>query len=305
MSARKPPVDVATVYLSKWPASTDTYKTMQGALRTIARALGHEGGYESYPWHELRAGTARAIAAQLSVAGLAPRSINKCLVALRGVLEEAWRSGAMPDEAYRLIKIKNVPGRALSTGRALSDSDAASFSEGVETVSHRDAALLSLLFACGLRRVEAARLDREDYDPNTGRLRALGKGNKERSIPVAAEWRPIIERWWKTLPMKSPMFKSERRAGRLSRSGITLVVERFCRVTGIQRFTPHDLRRTFGTNLIKNGDISMAQGLMGHVSIDTTAIYDKRNEDAEAAAVEKAIRRAPLKSKETPPKKGK
>ena len=297
MTARKPPVDVATIYLSKWPPSTDTYKTMRGALRTIVRALGWDKGYESYPWHQLRNEVARSIAAQLQVAGLAPRSVNKCLVALRGVLEESWRSGELPDEAYRRIKIKNVHGSSLPTGRALDDAEAESFSDGVDSMSPRDAALMALLFACGLRRVEAARLKREDYDPRTGRLRALGKRDKERSIPVAAEWRPIIERWWRELPARSPMFPSDRRDAGLSRSGITLVVERFCRVTGIKRFTPHDLRRTFGTNLIKNGDISIAQVLMGHEKMDTTVIYDHRNEDAEATAVEKAIRRAPPKEK--------
>lgn len=298
---KTPARSVAEIYLSKWVDTTDTYKTMRGALRTLARALGWEEGYETYPWHKLRNDVTRSIAAQLSVAGLAPRSINKCLVALRGVLEEAWRSGELPDEAYRRIKIKNVHGSSLPTGRALDDSEAESFSSGVEEMSPRDAALMALLFACGLRRVEAARLKREDYDPRTGRLRALGKRDKERSIPVAAEWKPIIERWWKTLSAKSPMFPSDRRDAGLSRSGITLVVERFCRVTGIKRFTPHDLRRTFGTNLIKNGDISIAQVLMGHEKMDTTVIYDHRNEDAEAAAVEKAIRRAPLKPEQEKP----
>lgn len=285
-------MDTAAVYLSKWSSSSDTYKTMRSALRQLSKVLGGDGDYEKYPWHELRSGDVRAIPAKLQDRGLATRSVNKCLVALRGVLEEAWTSGALPDEAYRKIKVKNVRGSTLPTGRALDSAESESFSVGVESVSPRDAALLALLFACGLRRIEATRLQREDYDQKTGRIRAIGKGNKERSVPVAPEWRPVIERWWETLPPRSPMFPSERRDAGLSRNGISFIVENFCGSLGVKRFTPHDLRRTFGTTLIKNGtDLALVQRLMGHASVSTTVIYDKRDEDAEAIAVEKAIRR--------------
>ena len=82
------------------------------------------------------------------------------------------------------------------------------------------------------------------------------------------------------------MFSSEK--GRpLPRAGVTYLVEIFCREANIKRFTPHDLRRTFGTTIIESGaDVFTVQKLMGHESLDTTRIYDKRDEAAGIKAVQ-------------------
>lgn len=281
---KKKPPNAAELYLSKWSKKSDTYKTMRGALVRIADVLSDEGDFTTYPWHELRYETVRSVPARLQDEGLAPRTINKCLSALRGVLEVAWRAGTLPDEEYRRIKIEGVRGAGQSAGRALSDQEIEKFQIGLNKASKRDAALITLLFACGLRRVEVERLNVEDYDRETGLLRAKGKGNKVRIIPVAGEFQRFLNLYWNERGQDGIAFSSER--GRITRRGVSFIVEKFCHDNGIAKFTPHDLRRSFATVLLKRGvPINVVQRLMGHANINTTAIYDKSGQEAEIEAV--------------------
>lgn len=276
------PQSIADLYLSKWAPTSDTYKTMRGALRTLAHVLGYEGVYEAVEWHKLRYETVRAIPAKLTTRKLKPRTINKCLSALRGVLEVAWRTGKISDEEYRHIKIENVRGNSRPAGRG--DVDVGEAVAALAKVTPRDAALLAVLFACGLRRVEVVRLRVEDYDASSGKIIAHGKGDKPRFVPLSEGWRPIVLAWWKARPRGSLVFVDES-GGALTRKQVSGVVTRFCRNAGVERFTPHDLRRTFATSFLQNGgDVAALSRLLGHASIQTTVgSYDRRtDEEAEA-----------------------
>lgn len=275
----------ATIYLSKWAEGSDTHKTMRGSLATLARVLGGEGDPEVFAWGELRYEQLRAVAAKLERANLAPRTINKTLSALRGVLEVAWRSGAMPDAEYRRIKIDNVRVSTVPAGRALDEAEVSTLSAALDELPARDAALVVVLFACGLRRIEATRLRQPDYDPRTGTLLAHGKGNKERVVPVAPDWRPTFERYWKTIEPGKPLFAG-RHGGAITRAGISFAVKALCAAAKVKEFTPHDLRRSFATSLLEEGvDLFTLQKLMGHANLDTTKIYDRRGEEAAVEAV--------------------
>jgi integrase len=289
MTPEAPPErSAATIYLSKWSESSDTYKTMRGALESVVTALGERGvAVEDYPWHELRYETVRGVAARLKKkkgksAPMGPQTINKVLVALRGVLESAWRSGMLPDEEYRRIKVESVRGSGLAAGRALRPEELDAVAACLSRVDARDAALIAVLAGAGVRRIEVVQLVREDYDPQTGRLIATGKGQKKRPIPVGNRWRPVIETWRATLAPGALMFDF---GGKDPRRQVSYVVESFCAVCGITPFTPHDLRRTFATHVIKATDIAVAQRLLGHSNMQTTGIYDRRGEDVEDAAV--------------------
>lgn len=275
--------DLASLYLSQWPEKSDTHSTLRSALDRVARVLGGKNASE-YNWTKFRSADARAVAAKLADAGFAPRTINHALSALRGLLETGWREGMISDDEYRKIKITNVRAHALPAGRALDDADMSKLRAAMGGASTRDACLIAVLYACGLRRVEAMRLRREDYDPIRARLRALGKGSKQRSIPVEADWRPFVEAHWRTLDRGASFFSSK--SGPLTRRGISYVVGAFCRAGGVRSFTPHDLRRSFATHILDGGgDLLAAQRLLGHASLDTTRLYDRRGEDAEVAAV--------------------
>ncbi len=289
------PTNAATIYLRRWATRTDTYKTMYGALKKIAVVLSKDSSAdpEKYPWHEIQYEDARGVAARLSESGrngksLAPATVNKSLVALRGVLESAWRSGQMPDEQYRRIEIENDNGVSEKAGRALENEEIDQLLDALTRATVPNAALVGLMYGCGLRRVEIERLMQKDYDFDAKEITAKGKRNKIREIPVPDDVRVFIETHWRTLQPGTRAFGGTRRES-------SLVVERFCKEMELPLFTAHDLRRSYATRLLDQGaDIAIVARLMGHSSIDVTKIYDRRGKSAEQAAV-KLLNRTPDK----------
>jgi len=156
----------------------------------------------------------------------------------------------------------------------------------VYRTSLRDMALVELLYATGMRVAELAGLNVEDLDVKRGEVRVLGKGRKERVIPVHRAalqlLRSYLEKERPLLAAKSgfgqgggnPLFLSVN-GGRLSDRGVRRVVERFFRsLEGGKRVSPHTLRHTFATHLLQGGaDLRAVQELLGHVDLSTTQIY--------------------------------
>jgi integrase len=274
------PANVLDVYLSKWPEKGDTRRTMRGALDRVARTLGAKSASE-LAWEGLRYDVVRAVAAKLSDAGLAVKTINRDLSALRGVLETAWRLGLIPNDEYRGIEVKNVRGSSLPAGRVLTSDEMDALYAALEKTTKRDAAILAVLAATGIRRVEASRLVKSDFIPKTRRLVATGKNNKQRSIPVAPRWCVYIEEWWEKIKAGQRIFAMEGDP----RSAITRIVAAFHKEMGLKVFTPHDLRRTFGTYVEQQQGMAMAQRLLGHENIQTTSLYVRIDEAREEAAV--------------------
>jgi len=151
--------------------------------------------------------------------------------------------------------------------------------------SLRDMALVELLYATGMRVGELAALDVEDIDFKRGEVRVLGKGRKERVIPMhdAARQllagyidkeRPVLASNATGSQIGDPVFLSVK-GGRLSDRGIRRVVDRFFRgLEGGKRISPHTLRHTFATHMLQGGaDLRTVQELLGHVDLSTTQIY--------------------------------
>jgi len=271
----------ATIYLSKWPKTSDTHKTMRAAL---ARMLDDGVDPEAHPWHELQFADVRAIPAELADEGFAPRTINQALSALRGVLETAWRAGMMPDDVYRKIEIESVAGDGEKSGRALSPAEMDALHAALAGEPRQQAAVIAFLAGTGARRVELVRAQLSDYSGDRALLR--GKGQKRRTVPVGARWRPHIEAWLDERAnadeRRGPMFdfdvENPRRA-------VSYIVEKFCERHGLAPFTPHDLRRTFITHVEKVAGSAVAQQLAGHSDPKTTMLYVRVDEEREAAAV--------------------
>ena len=187
-----PPADrhPALVYLAS--LSPGSRRTMRAALERIAELV--SGGRVSaadLAWHRLRYQHTALVRTEIAQT-YAPATANKMLSALRGVLKECFRFGYTPAEDYhRARDLKSVRGSDLPKGRALSHGElkrlfeacAADAREGKKaTIGARDAALLAVLYGCGLRRGEAVALDLPDYDRATKELRVRGKGGKQRLL---------------------------------------------------------------------------------------------------------------------------
>ena len=262
--------------------------TAFSALNTAARLLGQED-IKSTPWHRIRYVEMNVLRSMLAE-HYAPATANKILSIVRSVLRQAWKLGMMSTDDYeRAIAVPAIPGTRLPTGRALEPGEIrALFQACAETgpQAARDAALLAILFGCGLRRTEAARLDVEHLDKAASTLRVIGKGNHERIAHMNAGVQAAVDAWLKARgngpgPLLCAMTGKGNRivCRRLRTESIRLILKRRASQARIRSCTPHDLRRTFITNLLDQGnDIAIASRMAGHRSISTTTRYDRRDE---------------------------
>lgn len=143
----------------------------------------------------------------------------------------------------------------------------------------RDVAIVEMLFAVGARVYEISNLQRECVDLNSGTIRIMGKGGKERYLNVASSSvLDLLNKYYKaneTAIRKSGYFFINRNGKRYTEQSIRLMVKKYCQLAGIERnITPHMFRRSFATYLIEEGvDISCVQPILGHSSIKTTQVY--------------------------------
>ena len=149
------------------------------------------------------------------------------------------------------------------------------------------------LYGGGLRREEAVALLVDDYDPEDSSLRVRGKGNRERIAYATNGGRDALDDWLQVRGVDpGPLFVPVDKAGRLTLRRITgtavlYMLRRRATAAGVARFSPHDLRRSYVSDLLDAGaDISTVQRLAGHASPLTTARYDRRGERAKRQAAE-------------------
>jgi len=251
--------------------------------------------FDSMPWHELRYEHMEAIRANLQETELAPSTINMTLYALRGVAKSAFNLGMMKADDYtRLCNVKPVRGERVPPGRALSIGEIGALLDTCAgtPIGIRNAAIISIMYACGLRRDEVVSLDLEHYNTETGELKVKGKGNKERllyvdngALDALGDW--LFVRGNHDGPLFNPIWKSGRIQDRqLTSQAIYELLLNHAKQAGIARFSPHDLRRSFISELLDLGaDVVTVQQLAGHASIQTTAKYDRRGERAKKKAI--------------------
>ncbi len=145
----------------------------------------------------------------------------------------------------------------------------------------RDSAMFELMYACGLRVSELIGLDELDFDPDQGLVRVLGKGNKERLVPVHDVAVLAVERYIAggrptlTSAQSGDALFLNRRGKRISRQGFWFRLRHAAVLAGLHgRLTPHTLRHSFATHLLHGGaSLRHVQELLGHASIATTQIY--------------------------------
>src|SRR5262245_13723879 len=272
-------------------------RAQAAALVRLARMLGAEDP-RSVAWWQIRPPIVDAIRAQLSDEA-APATVNRVLSALRGTLRAAWRAGLMDAEAYQAARdVKGARGSRLPRGRAVGPEEWRKlFREiGYEPtpIRERDTALVALAYAGGFRRAELVALDLADYDRDAGRLRVVGKGNKERAVFVSNGARDALHAW---LRVRGPaagrlLLPVGRRGHVLPRSlAAPTVYDRLRALAeraGVAAFSPHDCRRSLAGDLLDAGvDLATVQAVLGHESPATTARYDRRGERAVRQAAER------------------
>lgn len=228
----------------------------------------------------------RAYLADRARRGLAHKSTARALSSLRGFYKYLAKHHDIVNDAIGLISSPKVP-RKLS--KAIEPTDVAHMQEAItETegdnpwVAARDWALVTLIFGCGLRISEALSLKNSDVSARPDVLRILGKGNKERIVPVLPAVYDAIEKYVAIRPFgnaaNDELFRSVRGLVMTPRMA-EKVVEHIRNYLQLPDYvTPHALRHTFATALLAGGaDLRSLQELLGHASLSTTQLYTKVN----------------------------
>ncbi|MEY4321633.1 MAG: hypothetical protein RL167_361 [Actinomycetota bacterium] len=228
-------------------------------------------------------------------AGLASGSAARTLAAVRGmhkfILIEGW-SEKNPAATIKPPKLGRRLPKAISVDDVTKLLDAsgpeAHNSADVDPVRLRDRALLELLYATGARVSEVVNLDLDDLlDPTLVRL--LGKGSKERVVPVGSFAQSAIQAYLtRTRPALAALGKStpalflNQRGGRLSRQSAWQIISDAAQAANLSgEISPHTLRHSFATHLLEGGaDVRVVQELLGHSSVATTQIYTLVTVDA-------------------------
>lgn len=273
-------------------------QTNKATLKRICKELSGNSDYHTFNWHELDYGMALYIKSWLTQRGLSPNSINTYLSTLKGVARELWKQKTISGDDYNHIKEAcKIKGSRLGTGRALKKGEIITLFDycyDLGVLGHRNAALIALGYGSGLRISELTQLNAENYI--NGDFRIIGKGNKERINPIPKQAKKIIDRWllWRG-DHNGALFNPIRRGDnittrRLTPKAVGRIIRETAQKAGIPALKPHDLRRSFATNLIENGvDLFTVQNLMGHANLETTRRYDMRGEIVKSEAVEKLV----------------
>ena len=220
--------------------------------------------------------TLRAYLASLHGRGLAKSSISRKLATVRSCYRFLARRELIEANPARQLVSPRLPRRLPSVlpkdeSKELLDAPAEDTLAG-----RRDRALLELLYASGLRVAECCGLDLEDIDRRHGTVRVMGKGSKERVVPVGEVALEALEAYLdRRGGGNGPLFRNVRGGGRLSTRSVQSIVRRRARMAGLaRRVTPHTLRHTFATHLLGEGaDLRLIQELLGHSRLSTTQRY--------------------------------
>ena len=297
--------NAAAVYVAS--LAPGSRRTMRQALAEVAALLASVPVDPFvFPWGQVRFEHTQLVRAQLAER-YEFTTANKMLSALRGTLKAAWQLGQMPAEQYQAaVAVKAVSGATLPAGRALDGDELTRLVAVCQSddtpAGVRDAAMLVILYKCGLRRAELAGLDLDDYDRRQGALRIHGKRNKQR-LTYLDDAEALLHLWLVERGNEmGPLFCHVSQEGmvlveaRLSESGIYKMLQRRALLAGVEDISPHDFRRTFVSDLLGNGvDIATVQQMAGHQSVETTARYDRRGDERKKKAA--ALLRLPVKGK--------
>ena len=265
--------------------------------RAASLAMGHPTD-AAYPWHRASPATLAAVRADLRDS-FATATANASIASVRAVLRCAWLDGDLTRDALERSReaLKRVPGTS-APGRVLTPRQLAGlFATCADRTPSgaRDAALFAMMYGCGLRVAEATAATMGDLDAANGTLTVRGKGRRQRLAYPFANGAGAALRAWLAVrgDAPGPVFNP------VHRSGVVRVGESMSARACAKRLTvraaaagiggkvsPHVLRRSFATGLLTAGnDLATVGGVMGHASLNTTRIYDRRPEDARRAAV--------------------
>jgi integrase/recombinase XerD len=257
--------------------SSNTLAAYRADLAALSRWLAQRGTTLA---RTTRADLIDFIAARVN-GGARPRSTARQLSSFRRFFRYLVREGMVREDPTAQIAMPKI-GRSLP--RSLSEGEVESLLAApavADPLGFRDRTMLELLYATGLRVSELVNLKLAQVNLSQGVIRVLGKGNRERLIPLGEE----AVRWLKAfvagargeilLDRTTDYLFPTRRGDRMTRQAFWHIIKRYARKAGVDRdLSPHTLRHAFATHLLNHGaDLRVVQMLLGHSDLSTTQIY--------------------------------
>jgi integrase/recombinase XerD len=214
-------------------------------------------------------------------AGARPRSTARQLSSFRRFYRYLVRDGQLREDPTAQIAMPKV-GRSLPRSLTEEEVEALLAAPAVsDPLGHRDRTMLEVLYATGLRVSELVNLKLAQVNLNQGVLKIVGKGNRERMIPLGEEAVQWIQQFLQgprveiLLERQTDFLFPTRRGDRMTRQAFWHIIKRYARKAGVNKdLSPHTLRHAFATHLLNHGaDLRVVQLLLGHSDLSTTQIY--------------------------------
>jgi integrase/recombinase XerD len=289
---------LATNSLAAYRRDLDRYERyLRRQGLTDANTVG-EGTVNAYVEHLKRARTAEG------TPRFAPASIARALVAVRSFHRFCLDEGFVATDPSEDVGAPRVPQGLPKALTEVEVEDLLGAVEGEDPRALRDRAILEMLYATGVRISELVGLDRADVDLDDGLARVMGKGSKERVVPIGRSAREAMREYLRrgrpelerpaTRRLPGDPILLNARGGRLSRQSCWAIVTAAGERVGLEgRLSPHVLRHSCATHMIERGaDIRVVQELLGHASLSTTQVYTKVSPERLRAVYELAHPRA-------------
>ena len=217
----------------------------------------------------------------LSDGGMAPASISRIISSIRTYYRFLSSENILDENPVLLINNPKLPKKLPDV---LSEKEISLIINAIQESSQfyqRDKAIIELLYSCGIRVTELCNLEMFNLFINEGLIRVMGKGNKERLLPLGVRSKKYLDDYIKH-SRNSHIKKSgssfvfvSRNGNQLTRAMINIILNKWTQVSGLKKsVSPHKLRHSFATHLLEGGaDLRFVQALLGHSDISTTQIY--------------------------------
>ena len=291
----------AMIYLNSLAPSGRS--SVESQMRKLAISFGFDQTtwLVDMPWWHLRGSHFKTIRGAMVSQEYAPGTINLVLSILRSIARESFELGLMSAEDYERTKnIKNTRGNRLPPGRHLPVEDFIAIIRACcDNTLHgvRDYAIMSVMYGTGHRRSIIASLQISQYSRDTQNIRTLVKGNKEISSDLPPGTISALEQWLDVRgnedgPLFCRISKNDKidLTKPMSSQAIYKIFLKRVAQAGVKACTPHDLRRTFITNVLDmTGDVALAQSMAGHADPRTTVRYDRRGDIAKKKVIDRMV----------------
>ena len=255
--------------------------TMDAYKRDINQYLMYLGDLDIKNLSDVKSTHIRDYIRVLSDGGMAPASISRIISSIRTYYRFLSSENILDENPVLLINNPKLPKKLPDV---LSEKEISLIINAIQESSQfyqRDKAIIELLYACGIRVTELCNLEMSNLFIDEDLIRVMGKGNKERLLPLGVRSKKYLDDYIKH-SRNSHIKKSgssfvfvSRNGNQLTRAMINIILNKWTQVSGLKKsVSPHKLRHSFATHLLEGGaDLRFVQALLGHSDISTTQIY--------------------------------